>query len=56
MPVHLAEHLANGRHLPGILVFSPHMTVGEVVEELLFIANVAFVDEFQDQIIYLPIS
>lgn len=55
MSAHLAEHLANGRHIPGILVISPHMTVGEMVEELLLIASATLADEFQDQIIYLPI-
>jgi hypothetical protein len=56
MPAHLVAHLANGRHVPGMLVVSPHMTIGEMVDELLLIVHAALADEFQDQIIYLPIT
>ena len=56
MPVHLQEHLADGRHIPGILVIGEQMSIGAVVEELLLIAAVMLADEFQDQIVYLPIT
>ena len=31
MPVHLTEHLAAGRHVPGIFVLSDAMTIGQTV-------------------------
>ena len=56
MPQHLADHLENGRHIPGILTITPQMNMGMVIEDLLLIWSAAFEDEFQDQIVYLPIT
>jgi hypothetical protein len=38
MPVHLADHLAQGRHIPGIFQLNPNMSVGETLEELVLAA------------------
>jgi hypothetical protein len=56
MPVHLREHLVNGRHIPGILVISEQMTMGEIIDDLLLIWGASLAEELRDQIIYLPIS
>lgn len=56
MPVHLADHLAEGHHLPGIFILSNKLSVGDHINELIFLAQAAFGDDFQDQIIYLPYS
>ena len=56
MPVHLRDHIREGRHIPGILTLSNNMSIGEVIEELLTVAEAAFDDEFQDRIDYLPIT
>jgi hypothetical protein len=56
MPGHLADHVAAGRHIPGILHLSPAMTIHEVAEELALIAGAGLPSEFQDQIRYLPIQ
>lgn len=37
MPQHLADHLAEGRHTPGIFVLNPNMSIGETLDELLLI-------------------
>ena len=55
MPAHLADHLARGRHIPGILVFGPDRGMGEMLEELLLIAGASAEDEYQDRIEYLPV-
>lgn len=55
MPVHLADHLSQGRHVPGIFILNPDMGIGETINELILIAGGALDDEYQDQIIYLPI-
>lgn len=39
MPAHLGDHLANGRHIPGILTFNPNQRIGETAEELALIWN-----------------
>jgi predicted nuclease of predicted toxin-antitoxin system len=56
MPRHLADHLANGGHVPGIFVLDPEMSMGETIEELILISEASFTDEYRDRIIYLPIT
>jgi hypothetical protein len=56
MPVHLQEHLAAGRHVPGILTLNPRMTVRETLDELALIWVASDPIQFVDQIIYLPVS
>ena len=55
MPVHLADHIAQGRHVPGILILNANLTIGETIEELTLIAQAAFEEEYQDQIVHLPL-
>ncbi|OCR00271.1 hypothetical protein BCD67_25025 [Oscillatoriales cyanobacterium USR001] len=55
MPVHLAEHLAENRHIPGILALRPNSNIGLIIEDLIAIAGAAFEDEYQDQIVYVPL-
>jgi len=55
MPVHLAENISQKRHVPGIFILNPEMTIGETIEELLLIAECSFDGEYQDQIVFLPI-
>jgi hypothetical protein len=56
MPRHLAEHLAQGRHIPGILVISLEAGIGQIVAELALIAGASQADEYQDMMLYLPIT
>jgi hypothetical protein len=56
MPVHLQDHLAKGRHATGILTLNEAMTIGETIDELLLIATATSAEDYQNQIIYLPIS
>lgn len=53
--MHLADHLAQNRHIPGIFILNSNMSIGETIDELILIAECAFEDEYQDQIVYLPI-
>jgi hypothetical protein len=54
MPVHLAEHIERGGHIPGIFILGPKLSIGENINQLIFIAEASFDDEYQDQIVYLP--
>ncbi len=56
MPVHLAEHLAQGRHIPGIFILNPDLGIGENLEELILAAIASIENEYQDRIVYLPFS
>ncbi len=56
MPQHLKDHLSNNQHIPGIFILYPHISVGQNIEELLLIAEGSYSNEYQDQIIYLPLT
>ncbi len=56
MPGHLKYHLQQNQHIPGIFILNPQLTIGENIEELLLIAEGSFPDEYQDQIIHLPLD
>jgi hypothetical protein len=55
MPVHLADHLASGKHMPGILVFRPKATIKAILDDLILIANLSETDELRDQIVHIPL-
>jgi len=56
MPIYLQEHFAKGRRATGIFILDDEMSGGETIEELFLIASASSAEEYQDQIIYLPIS
>ncbi|NEQ68317.1 MAG: hypothetical protein F6K21_23020 [Symploca sp. SIO2D2] len=56
MPVHLRDHIAQNRHVPGIFILNANMSIGENINELIIIAKGSFDDEYQDQIIHLPLT
>lgn len=56
MPVHLADHIAEGRHMPGIFILNPNLSIGQNIQELILLAEYSFKNEHQDQIVHLPIS
>lgn len=56
MPVHLAEHCAQGGHVPGIFILNPSLSIGETLKDLKLVAEVSFDNEYQDRLEYLPLS
>jgi hypothetical protein len=56
MPVHLKEYLQANRHIPGIFILNANLSVGQNIDELILIAECSFANEYQDQIIHLPIT
>jgi len=55
MPLHLRNHLSTGRHVPGILVVPQRMAPWQVSDQLYLIWVASLPNEFQDQIVYLPL-
>ncbi len=55
MPIHLVEHLNSNRHIPGIFVLRPKATIGEILDDLILIAEIDELDEFCDRIIHIPL-
>ncbi len=54
MPVHLADHLNSGKHIPGILLLRGAISLGELVEDLLLIWYASEVEEYTDKISFIP--
>ncbi len=55
MPAHLRDHINQGHHCPGIFTLNPVLSIGQNIEELTVLAEVALDGEFNDQIVYLPV-
>ncbi len=55
MPRHLSDHIAQGRHVPGIFTLRPKAPFGEILEDLLLIWEASETDEYQDQIVHIPL-
>lgn len=56
MPVHLVDHITAGRHVPGVFILNPKLSIGQNIDELIFVAEGSFDNEYQDQIVNLPLS
>lgn len=56
MPQHFRDHLAKGWHVPAIFELNPNMSIGETIDELLLIWGASDASEYQDLIVYLPIT
>lgn len=56
MPVHLQNHLAVKRHIPGIFILNPKMTFSETADELSLIWGASEAEEYENLIWYLPLS
>ncbi len=56
MPVHLQNHLAGGRHIPGIFILNLKLSVLETADELSLIWGASEAEEYADLIWYLPLS
>lgn len=52
MPIHLAEHITQVRHVPGILILNANLSIGHNI----VIAEASFDEGYQDRIEYLPLS
>ncbi len=54
MPRHLADHLAAGRHSPGVFMIRPHSTLPQLVTFLRDAAYASEPAEWQDRIQFIP--
>ena len=55
IPVHLSDHLAAGRHVPGILWIRPGVGIGRIIEELYLIWLASEADEYWDRPLFIPL-
>jgi hypothetical protein len=55
IPGHLRDHLAAGRHVPGIFLLRRRCSLGRLIEDLLLIWRASEPGEYRDLIEYLPL-
>lgn len=55
MPDHLRDHFAADHHVPGVFYVRPHIGIGQIIETLHLIWQIAGDDEFTDQILHIPL-
>ena len=55
MPGHFADHLAAGRHSPGMLFIRPGAILRDIISDLAMIAYAGDPDDFTDTIQYIPL-
>jgi hypothetical protein len=54
MKTHLADHLSNGHHSPGVFLIRKGSTIPEVVSFLVAAAHASETADWQDQWAYIP--
>ncbi|MDJ1181934.1 DUF5615 family PIN-like protein [Roseofilum casamattae] len=55
MPGHLADHLAGGGEVPGILTFRKKFSIANILESLILIAEAGDPIEYRNCISYIPL-
>jgi hypothetical protein len=55
MPVHLSDHFAAGRHIPGLFWIRPGVGIGRITEELHLICFASTAGEYQDRLLFIPL-
>ena len=55
IPVHLSEHFAAGRHIPGLFWIRPSIGIGRIIEELYLIWSASMAEEYQDHTLFIPL-
>lgn len=56
MPRHLADHLAEGHSIPGIVTVDLNAPMRVILEDLILIAGASRQDEFLNRIVYIPLK
>jgi hypothetical protein len=54
MPTHLADHLAAGRHSPGVMLIRSATSLREVLDHLVLTAHASEAHEWVDMVVFIP--
>jgi hypothetical protein len=56
MPRHLRDRFTAGLHSPGLVIVDDWALIGRSIEDLLLMAECSEENEWQDRIVYVPLS
>ena len=55
MPKHFVEHLAAGRHAPGVLCIRKYVRMAELIDVLYLIWYASDTEEYRDRLVFIPL-
>ena len=55
MPKHFSEHLAMGRHVPGVFCIRKSVTMAELINLLYLIWYASDAEEYRDRLVFIPL-
>jgi hypothetical protein len=55
MPKHFTEHLAMGRHVPGVLCIRKYVTMAALIDVLYLIWYASDTEEYRDKLTFIPL-
>ena len=55
MLVHLSDHFAAGRHIPGLFWIRPGVGIGHIIEELHLIWFASEAEEYRNRTLFIPL-
>jgi len=55
MPTQFRARIASGLHVPGILIVDDRAPIGVCIQDISLIAECSDLDEWRDQVFYLPL-
>ncbi len=50
------SRIADGLEMPGLIAVSQYLPIGDVIEELIMLAECSIEDEWSKQVLYLPLK
>ena len=55
MPRYAYDRVRSSRPMAGVIAVPPHLPLGQVIDDLMLLAEYSLDGEWQDQILYLPL-
>lgn len=55
MPTHAYQRVKDGKALLGVFIINDALPIGQVIEELLTIAEASTIEEWENQVVFLPL-
>jgi hypothetical protein len=49
------QRVGDGKSMPGVFIVPERMSIGQAIDEILFLALESAPDEWKDQIVFLPL-
>ncbi len=55
VPAFAFQRVAEGISMPGVFEIDPDAALGSVIDDILILAQASIVDEWEGQVLYLPL-